>query len=336
MLIACIFDFHLVLAQQQRLSPTVLPGDGSNNCPSTDQVDTTQTSIDGQILTLIRNNVVPSIIGTVSYPASSCNLIPQGSPSGNYYIRSNSSDESVLQYCDMTRTSCCSTTGGWMRVANIDMNDPNQQCPSPLTLWTNPHDTSVPGSLRLCDRKSDVAGCVSTIYAINGVQYSRVCGRIHAYQFSITNGFARYNQYDVGIDDILGYMDGISLTHGSPRQHIWTFTAGSHDSPLWPDAKCPCTNSEARVPSFVGNDYFCETGSRNQAVWPEFYPDDPLWDGQGCVSGTSACQCTFSNPPYFCKQLPQPTTDDIEMRVCGDSAGSSEGTPFDTVEIYVQ
>ena len=36
----------------------------------------------------------------------------------------------------------------------------------------------------------------------------------------------------------------------------------------------------AQPPSFVGNDYFCDTGSINQ--WDfVFYSDDLLWDGAG-------------------------------------------------------
>jgi hypothetical protein len=41
---------------------------------------------------------------------------------------------------------------------------------------------------------------------------------------------------------------------------------------------------------------------------------EPLWDGEGYRAG-SAC-CTFNTPPWFYKQLPQPTTDDIKIRVC--------------------
>ncbi len=47
-----------------------------------------------------------------------------------------------------------------------------------------------------------------------------------------------------------------------------------------------------------------------------FYGGDPLWDGAGC--GPLNTCCTFNNPPWFYKELPAPTTDDIEMRVCKD------------------
>ena len=44
----------------------------------------------------------------------------------------------------------------------------------------------------------------------------------------------------------------------------------------------------------------------------QWYTSDPLWDGEGC-GGNSTC-CEFNNLPWFYKDLPQPTTDDIELR----------------------
>ena len=164
---------------------------------------------------------------------------------------------------------------------------------------------------------------MSTTFPVHGIEYSQVCGRIIGYQYGSPDAF--YNQ--VTLDD--DYVDGISLTHGQlPRQHIWTFAAAWHVN------GCPCSHNYTRgAPSFIGQDYFCETGHRDQ--WEViFYPDDPLWDGQGC-GGTSTC-CSFNNPPWFCKQLPQPTTDDIELRLCGDGDIVNEDTPLETVEIYIK
>ena len=61
------------------------------------------------------------------------------------------------------------------------------------------------------------------------------------------------------------------------------------------------------------------------------HTDDPLWDGQGC-GRTSTC-CEFNNPPWFCKQLPQSTTNDIELRICGDEVASNL---IEHVEIYIR
>ncbi len=215
-----------------------------------------------------------------------------------------------------------------MRVANLDMTDPNQNFPEELRLITRSQPP-----LRTCGRHAP--GCVSTTYSTYGVKYSKVCGRIIAFQNSSPDAFAPYfYNRDLSIDD--GYVDGVSLTHGqSPRQHIWTF-ANALDETRSINFACPCTRSDLTytgvVPPFIGQDYFCETGSRKQWRYI-FYSDDPLWDGQGC-GATSTC-CEFNNPPWFCKQLPQPTTDDIELRICGNEDISNEDTAIELVEIYV-
>ena len=217
-----------------------------------------------------------------------------------------------------------------MRVANLDMTDPNQNCSEGLRLVTR---TEPP--LRTCGKHAP--GCVSTTYSTYGVKYSTVCGRIIAYQSSTPDAFAPYFfNRNLSIDD--GYVDGVSLTHGhSPRQHIWTF-ASALDETRSDNYTCPCTRPNLPytgvVPPFIGQDYFCETGSRQLIIHNTFYPDDPLWDGQGC-GGTSTC-CEFNNPPWFCKQLPQPTTDNIELRLCGDEGISNEDTPIEIVDIYVR
>ena len=93
------------------------------------------------------------------------------------------------------------------------------------------------------------------------------------------------------------------------------------------------------IPLFVGNDYFCESGY----VWPGnyipgllyvFHSDDPLWDGDGCIS-TSTC-CLLNNPPYFTKTLPAPTIDDLELRLCGYFPSSYEDVAAELIELYVK
>ena len=96
----------------------------------------------------------------------------------------------------------------------------------------------------------------------------------------------------------------------------------------------PCNTDESwsfEVPEFVANNYFCDTGNPGPDVGLGVYTDDPLWDGEGC-GPTSTC-CEFKNPPWFCTALPQPTTDDIEARICLDSF--DEGVIVNLVDIYV-
>ena len=232
--------------------------------------------------------------------------------------------ESLRSNCDTSARYCsCSTSGGWMRVANLDMTDPTQQCPDGFKLINR---TDPP--LRTCGRPDGTYGCVSTTFKAHGIEYSRVCGRIVGYQIGSPSGF-RYES--VGINR--HYVSGISLTHGQPRQHIYTFANAQGEG--YTSEVCPCIQGGTdTVPQFVGNDYFCDSAiGTSVATDGVFYPDDSLWDGQGCGS-TSTC-CEFNNPPWFCKQLPQPTTDDIELRLCENGPPNQDESPFEIVELYI-
>ena len=69
------------------------------------------------------------------------------------------------------------------------------------------------------------------------------------------------------------YLDGISVTHGSPwaRQHIWSSaaTTGDEEGNFQPDMLCKCSNANAWPfsTSFIGNDHFCDTGMATSQIW---------------------------------------------------------------------
>ena len=258
----------------------------------------------------------------VEYESSyftSCANLPPFSPSDYYFLRA-SNGSVVVVYCDMT-LSCDGVTGGWMRVAELNMTDTSQQCPSNFVERNE-------AGIRQCRIPGN--GCFSVYYSAADVSYSRVCGRITAYQVGTTNAFRGASDPSTTIDST--YVDGVSLTHGTrPRQHIWTFAAGLDRTGDFPvqDSYCPCqdTTLASTAPSFVGEDYFCDAGNENFVTGETNLQTDPLWDGTDCL----CCD----NPPWFYKQLPQPTTDNIEMRVCKDEHGG-ENIGLKEAEIYVQ
>ncbi len=133
-------------------------------------------------------------------------------------------------------------------------------------------------------------------------------------------------------------MDGVVITRGTEKEHVWTFAASLTEQEFGSQFTCPCTNSQSTqsIPSFVRQDYFCETGVAGSWSSGVFYPDgDPHWDGEDCGSGSTCCE--LNDPPLFCKSLTEPTTDDIEVRICADqSPFSNEDTPIELVEIFVQ
>ena len=224
---------------------------------------------------------------------------------------------------------------GWRRIAYLNMSDPTQTCPQAWELITTPR--------RSCSRPSNAGSnsCYPALYFPQGGQYSQVCGRIIGYQKGQPGAFLLENlNRSQSIDGT--YVDGVSLTYGAPRQHIWTFANALDEFPhinLY-TSKCPCTNvTEIRpisVPTYIGNDYFCETGVPPGVSWRDsmFYADDPLWDGQGC--GPLSTCCTFNNPPWFCRQLPQSTDAFLEIRLCSVNPADYENTPIELIDIYVK
>ena len=318
---------------------------GEQACSPEEVRQRLQDATNNEISNLLRNNL-PALVrcsdrnlGQWKHcPAASCSDIDAQSPilrpSGFYWIRS-SSGTVVQVYCDMDRVCGCSGTGGWTRVAYLNMADPSQQCPSAWALQTR---TSEPR--RLCGRDRSGSGCDSVTYTTFGLNYSQVCGRVRGYQYGAPDAFWNRRSQTIEGD----YVDGVSLTHGSPgsSQHIWTFAAGivENNPSSYPQWSCPCADRATAlslVPSFVGNDYFCESGDPNSTYTFMFFPNDPLWDGQGC-GAASCCELSYPpgvTPPWFCKQLPQTTTDDIEVRICGDQEIANEDTRVELIELYI-
>ena len=224
----------------------------------------------------------------------------------------------------------CGGTGGWRRVVYLDMTDPSTTCPSGWQLTGY--------SKRTCGRASDEwRSCDSVTFPISGGEYSRVCGRIKAYQWGGPDAFYTYQHGIVTTIDG-AYVCGVSLTHNSSQQHIWTFAAGAAEGSPSRDWVCPCdADHTISVPPFVGNDYFCESGVNEPWDFDIHYTlhsNDTLWDGENCLS-SSTC-CSLHNPPYFVKQLPTPTTDDIEAKICLYHPLQNENIAVEQIELYVR
>ena len=85
----------------------------------------------------------------------------------------------------------------------------------------------------------------------------------------------------------------------------------------------------------VGNDHFCESGNPLNYWWPViFYPNDPLWDGEGCGTQEGSC-CAASGLPWFHKTF-NSTSEYLELRVCGSESITNEDVPVSFYELYVK
>ena len=225
------------------------------------------------------------------------------------------------QYASLQTQVHCGA-GLWHRLIYLNMSDPTHQCPF---AWREYNTNGV----RACGRPSDSSGSCSTIHYFTHQLYSKVCGRVIGYQFASPDAFERH-QTSNGID-----LDGINITHGAQRKHIWSYVAGETQNPSSGlTSKCPCSGQGIDPPLSITNNYYCESGNRNNNYWRNhLYTDDPLWDGELCED---TC-CTGNNSlPWFSVHLPAPTTDAIEVSICCDQGTDDEDVPVELVEIYVQ
>ena len=245
-------------------------------------------------------------------------------PSGYYNITTPQGVERV--YCEMNTTNCGDITGVWIRAAYIDMTDPGNTCPENLTFTDQ-------SSTRMCRSSHTTAGCTLVTFPAHNIPYTKVCGRAHGYQYDSPQGFYPFQYRGQTIEGY--YVEGISVTHGSPRNHIWTFAAGVAKDYNCATCNCPCAIYPGpAAPPFVGENFFCESG-RTGPLYIKWYLDDPLWDSQGCASGSTCCD---RGGPWFTTTLPEATSDDIEVRLCtrdGNENIASEDIGVEQLEIYI-
>ena len=249
------------------------------------------------------------------YAAKSCEELREIRPCLNqtsYWIETENGVEVVS----------CNNARQWKNIVHINMQT-DTQCPPGLEVVVN-------SSKRMCRSPVFAGGCSSINFSVRDT-YNRVRGRVIGYQYHSTCAFGPGGSIDGA------YVDGVSITHGSnPRNHIWTFAVGYDELKTGStNAHCPCVQPAAlsAVPTFVGTDYYCDTGSH--AMWTDhLYIENPVWDGQGC--GPSSTCCDNPNLPWFTKELQQPTTDDIELRICRSSDRNNEDVLLEIIELYIQ
>ena len=279
------------------------------------EVDNT-LSATKELLSLIRN--APFVLPT------SCNQIKNQRPSagsGNYVLARTHGSENYTTYCNMN--NLCGSGGGWTRLAYLDMSDSTQSCPFGFRLYQS-------GGVRACGRPGSSRSCSSVQFPSNGISYSQVCGRVVGYQYGHTDAVSDYHN-----DINSWYVEGVSITRGSPRQHVWTLMAGITEANAASNS-CPCNNGSTRtVVPFIGDNYFCESGNNASSTSGVLYTSDPLWDGSNCRSYEAPC-CTAPGLPWFYRSYNSTTTDYIELRVCGDYGAHGEDSPVSFYEIYVK
>ena len=277
-----------------------------------------------------------SLGSSMSTPAKSCaeiydiNKATRGN-SGLYWIITKTTDltNPIRQvYCDM-ELECGGYKGGWTRIADLNINA-GDQCP---TEWTSVTVNSV----QMCQPPSNTPGCYGTRFNVSGIKYTKVCGQARGYQKGIPGAFSG------GRSIVNGYVDGLSITIQGPdaddqHRHVWTYAAGHDDHRNTPSRNCPCASFPGPAPnSFVLDHYYCESGDNtgDRQMREMYFTDDPLWDGDGCVSANNNC-CAAVGMPWFFRQFPAEQQDDLVARLCQDEGFNNEGSPIDILQLFVR
>ena len=177
---------------------------------------------------------------------------------------------------------------------------------------------------------SSYYGCSSYIYKVNGIFYNEIAGVVRGYQKGTTDAF-QASWHGKGIND--AYVDGVSITIGSPRQHVWTYAAGLTQQGDYPDFNCPCAVTPGpSAPSFVGDNYYCSSGATTDASKSSYYPA-PLWQGNECNNDNC---CAKLGLPWFYRKFIIPRVEDIEVRICNNQQFNDESVLIDQLILVVR
>ena len=223
-----------------------------------------------------------------------------------------------------TTTVCNITSINWRRIAYFDTTR-GDSCLTGLRTVTNTTTNQT-----ACGRTAN-CGCTSLQFSPNAT-YTNVCGRARGYQYASPEAF---NTGTNSIDSY--YLDGISITHGTPRTRIWSYAAGYPEQyNVHISNHCPCARPDptdrSGVPSFVGEDFYCESAfsgsnAENRITW-----EDPLWDGQGCFASGNQC---YNRYGWFQHEI-SATSDELEVRWCASHEyTNNEDVLTDQLEIWV-
>ena len=233
--------------------------------------------------------------------------------------------------CPSDTDSPCGGSG-WTKIADVDMSQDSQQCPEGLKFYED-------SGIHLCGRNAGGGRCDAAHFSSGGIEYSEVCGRVLGYQYGSPDSFGHTDPIRNDIN--VPYVDGVSITHGTPRKHIWTYINGLMDTEYAavlggrPDCPCNTQGLPDRKPDFIGTDYYCESGNPG-SDWPLIvHTDDPLWDNEDCgpreIDG-----CCNQGQPYFHKDLEETSSADIEVRICADQDIEDEDTLVSVIELYIR
>ena len=115
------------------------------------------------------------------------------------------------------------------------------------------------------------------------------------------------------------------------------FIAANSEYYKYHETACSCinpNNSEwiPKVQKIFGNNCFCDKAAI-KSFSAEFYSDDPLWDGASCEEANTCY--TLNNPPWFYREFPGTTSEDMKVKINLDKPAANEDVAIEKIDIYV-
>ena len=232
------------------------------------------------------------------------NKLKNSSPNITKLVKDKKSSADILEEF----THPCGGSG-WKLAIYHDFRNPDTPCLPGLqqTMYSErPYTCREPTA-------SDAA-CVIVNLTQTALEFSKVCGRIKAYQFGTAP--LSYIQVNAGLEP------------------LWTFTAGvtkSQADPSLISDRCPC---DGGVP-FPNEHYFCESlieeDTPGNKYDNHFFHNEVLWDKAGCSSSGDCCSRFDS--PYFILHLPHNIITPIYFIICNFG---SDSFAIELIEFYVK
>lgn len=246
---------------------------------------------------------------TYHSPLPSCadHLEAGRNDSGVYLV----GDPPVPRRCQMTFRS-----GGWTNA--LDFDSIRDSCPAPWqAAGTKQH---------VC-----IDGTMTGMSAINVgspiASFREVMTTVIGFQRGSTDGF-----HPRAIED--AYVDGLSITAGSPRRHIASYGVGFNEFGGCGSGKCacPCLGGQPAPQFMAENSWRCESGSLGSPMDNAVFFADPLFDGaeidDKCAKDASADPIVTEFPPA--------TAPEFEARLMTDEPTQGEGMALYRLELWVR
>ena len=219
---------------QGRIGPPGQPGHPGPRGPQGRPGDTVLTEKE---FNLVTNSVQNSVLANMNTNIKELNnsllqeMHSQNQDLLNTVMAELEAMNETLNMLKSNLLNICGILGNWSRIAYFDTTQ-GDSCPTGLRTVTNTTTNQT-----ACGRTISSPGCTSLKFS-SGVRYSKVCGRVRGYQFGSPDAF---QPSPSSIDSY--YVDGISITSGNPRYHLWTYAAGASETvgTIW---RCPCARED--------------------------------------------------------------------------------------------